>query len=131
MEKIQTYPNVLWHHVPSTDNPADLGSRGGSGAGAQLWWNGPSWLADPTKWLPEVVTEPSPESAAEGKVQQELFAVGVEGSNDFDAVLEKFGLRKALSIGAWVSQFLHNSGNPSNKATGPLNTAEIETHEMF
>ena len=30
VEKIQTHPNVLWHHVPSTDNPADLGSRGGS-----------------------------------------------------------------------------------------------------
>ena len=26
---------------------------------------------------------------------------------------------------------MHNSRNPSNKATGPLNTAEIETHEMF
>ena len=77
------------------------------------------------------MTEPSPESAAERKVQQELFAVGVEGSNDFDAVLEKFGLRKALRIGAWISRFLHNSQNPSNKATGPLNTAEIETHEMF
>ena len=76
MEKIQTHPNVLWHHVPSTDNPADLGSRGGSVIGAQLWWNGPSWLADPTKWPPEVVTEPSPESAAERKVQQELFVVG-------------------------------------------------------
>ena len=68
VEKIRTHPNVLWHHIPSTDNPADLGSRGGSVTGAQLWWNGPSWLADPTKWPPEVVTEPSPESAAERKV---------------------------------------------------------------
>ena len=111
--KIQTHPNVLWYHVPSTDNPADLGSHGGSVIGAKLWCNGPTWLADPSQWPPEIVTEPSPESTAERKVQQELFTVAVEGSNDFDILLERFGLRKAMRIDAWISRFLHNSRHPS------------------
>ena len=90
VRKIQSHPNVP-RHVPSTDNPADLGSHGGSVIGAQLWWNGPTWLADLSQWPPEIVTEPSPERTAERKVQQELFAVGVEERNDFDILLEKFG----------------------------------------
>ncbi|XP_068720014.1 uncharacterized protein [Montipora capricornis] len=131
VKKIQTHPNVLWHHVPSADNPADLGSRGGSVTGAQLWWNGPTWLTDPANWPPEVVTKPSPESLAERKVQQELFAVGVEGKSDLEIVLEKFDLRKALRIGAWVARFLRNSRNSTNKAKGPLSTAEVKRHETF
>ena len=129
--KIQTHPNVLWYHVPSTDNPTYLGSHGGSVIGAKLWWNGPTWLADPSQWPPEIVTEPSPESTAERKVQQELFTVGVEGSNDFDILLERFSLRKAMRIDAWISQFLHNSRHPSKKVQGPLTTPEIAAHELF
>ena len=78
-------------HVPSTDNTADLGSHGGSVTGAQLWWNRPAWLADPSQWPPEIVKEPSLERTAERKVQQDLFAVGVEERNDFDILLEKVG----------------------------------------
>ena len=105
VKKIQTHPNVLWHHVPSADNPANLGSRGGSVTGVQLWWNGSTWLVDP----PEVVTKPSPESLAERKVQQEVFALGVEGKSDHEVVLEMFDLKKALRIGAWVARFLRIS----------------------
>lgn len=131
VSKIQGHANILWHHVPTTDNPADLGSRGGNVSGAELWWKGPTWLADPVQWPPEIVTESSPESTAERKVQQELFAVGVEGSNDFDILLGKFGLRKAMRIGAWISRFLHNARTPSNKVQGPLTTSEIAEHELF
>ena len=37
VSRIQSHPNVLWRHVPSTDNPADLGSCGGIVVGAELW----------------------------------------------------------------------------------------------
>ncbi|XP_068703886.1 uncharacterized protein [Montipora foliosa] len=131
VRKIQSHRNVLWHHVPTVHNPADLGSRGGSVSGAEIWWKGPSWLGDPAKWPPEIVTEPSPESRAERQVQKELVAVGVEGRSEFDDLLEKFSLRKAMRIGAWISRFLRNCCRPSNKIRGPLTTAELAEHELF
>ena len=130
-KKIQTHPNVLWHLVPSADNPADLGSRDGSVTGAQLWWNGPTWLTHLANWPLEVVTKSSPESLAERKVQQELFVVGVEGKSDLEVALEMFDLRKALRIRAWVARFLHNSRDSTNKAKGPLSPSEVTKHETF
>ena len=59
VRKIQSHPNVLWHHVPTAHNPADLGSRGGSVSGAEIWWKWPLWLGDPAQCPPEIVTEPS------------------------------------------------------------------------
>jgi hypothetical protein len=45
VRKIQEYNEIVWHHVLTGDNPADLGSRGGSVTNHNLWWNGPEWLA--------------------------------------------------------------------------------------
>lgn len=43
VRKIQSHPNTQWRHAPSTENPADLGSRGGSVTDVQLWWRGSEW----------------------------------------------------------------------------------------
>ena len=42
-----TFPNAVWRHVPSKDNPADCASRGMTPqelARFDLWWRGPAWL---------------------------------------------------------------------------------------
>ena len=75
------------------------------------------------------MTKATDDSNAEKKVQRELFALGVEASNDFDTVLEKFGLRKAMRICAWISRFNHNSCHPSEKIIGSLTTEEIQQQE--
>ena len=93
VSRIQSHPNVLWRHVPSTENPADLGSRGGSVVGADLWWDGPALLSEPAKWPDDNMPEPSRESMAERKLQQEVFAVGFETRDTLDLVLWKFELR--------------------------------------
>ena len=56
---MRKHDDVLWHHVPSSENPADLGSRGGRVDGATLWRYGPEWLADKSKWPPRIVMEDS------------------------------------------------------------------------
>lgn len=62
VRKIRDHNNVTWRHVPTKDNPADYASRGGMlTEGNQLWWKGPTWLADPTNWPPDIVTTPTTE----------------------------------------------------------------------
>ena len=50
VQKIQSHPNMQWRHVPTSENPADLGNQGGSVNEVELWWNGPPWLSDPSQW---------------------------------------------------------------------------------
>eukprot|EP00794_Sanderia_malayensis_P006384 gene6384-biopygen5283 len=49
------FPSSFWGHTSSTDNPADLASRGCSTvslATSALWQHGPKWLCDPPSWPP-------------------------------------------------------------------------------
>ena len=39
MKKIKEHEIDEWRHVPTDQNPADLGSRRGSVTDADLWWN--------------------------------------------------------------------------------------------
>ncbi|UYV84397.1 hypothetical protein LAZ67_X002014, partial [Cordylochernes scorpioides] len=44
-------PSHSWFHVPDSENPADLATRGSTPAQLvdnQLWWQGPHWLQDPS-----------------------------------------------------------------------------------
>ena len=47
-------PDIMWRHVPGSDNPADLASRGVKPADigtSNIWWRGPPWLAlDSEDW---------------------------------------------------------------------------------
>jgi len=130
VRKIQSHTEGHWNHVPTKDNPADLGSRGGSVTDNQLLCSGPVWLPYPDRWPPKIVTSASPSSESEEKVQQELFAAAVEVDDCFDQMLKKLGLRKARRICAWVLRFIHNSRHPSDKKTGPL-TTEITGHLLL
>ncbi|CAB4031399.1 Pro-Pol poly [Paramuricea clavata] len=38
--KIQAHSNIEWHHVPTSENPADIGSRGGQPT--EKWLNSPT-----------------------------------------------------------------------------------------
>ena len=67
VQKIESHPNTQWHHVLSTENPADLGSRGESVTNVQLWWRGPQWLADLTSWPEDIVMQASQQSDEQRK----------------------------------------------------------------
>ena len=41
VQKINSHHGVMWCYVPTAENPADLGSRGGHLEEADQWWNGP------------------------------------------------------------------------------------------
>ena len=47
----------------------------------------------------------------------------VEIQGDFDLILHKFDLHKALRISAWILRFINNCRK--NKKSGPLTTIEL------
>ncbi|XP_058448615.1 uncharacterized protein LOC131428586 [Malaya genurostris] len=65
----------IWKHVPSSDNPADLISRGmfvSELYNSSLWWNGPNWITSVDQPWPETVVVPVHDSMSEEVL--EMFA---------------------------------------------------------
>ena len=89
VKKIQAHSKITWRHVPTQENPADLGSRGG-----QVTDN-PS-----EEWPPDLVTSASPETMAEAKATREMFAVALAATatDELDALLDKFFYWKAIRV---------------------------------
>ena len=124
VRKIQE-KQITWRHVPSAENPADLGSRGGPVTRDLLWWEGPSWLAKPDEWLPNIVLKSSPESDKELREMTEILCLAHE-NNLMDGALENFPLRKGLRVSAWVARFVRNTRQVAHKVSGPLLPEEMQ-----
>ncbi|XP_068721567.1 uncharacterized protein, partial [Montipora capricornis] len=133
VRKIREYVEVIWRHVPTEDNPADLASRGGLVSKEnQLWWSGPEWLSDPRKWRENLVTAPSKESNQEVKTTKELFALAVNSDDELDELLAKSSYWKTLRGCAWIMRFAQNARTKrANRTKGPLTTEEIGKQTLF
>ena len=134
--KIQSHTQVEWRHVPTKQNPADVGSRGGSVAGNDLWRNGLQWLKDPKLWPPKQVLEATPEVEKEIKSSknQQAFTTRKQSvaADQFEELLNKFALPKVLRICAWINRFVKNCKvSCENRETGPLTSGEIEDSELW
>ncbi len=130
--KIQAHSQIEWHYVPTSQNPADLGSRGGQPT--QQWLNGPTWLGNETIWPESPNLHASSESQAEAKVTREVLAAAVVEPkwDEYVNLLEKHNLTRTLRIGACVKRFIHNCQNKrDNRIGGPLRYDEILKEEMW
>jgi hypothetical protein len=123
--KVRPHTSVKWHYVPTNQNPADLGSRGGQLT--ELWLNGPKWLGTPKNWPESPIIQSSKESQVEAKIVREVLCTTqtTNESDDLDLVLERNELRTTLRITAWILRFVHNCKN-LEKRKGPLNPSETE-----
>ncbi|XP_068674447.1 uncharacterized protein [Montipora foliosa] len=133
VRKIREHVEVIWRHVPTEDNPADLASRSGLVSKEnQLWWSGPEWLSDPRKWPENLVTAPSKESNQEVKTTKELFALAVNSDDELDELLAKSSYWKTLRVCAWIMRFAQNARTKrANRTKGPLATEEIGKQTLF
>lgn len=102
VQKIQAHSDVVWHHVRTSNNPADVRSRSGEVTNHALWWNGPEWLSDKASWPPDIVTNATQASLAEAKVKQDMLAVAVAVADEQDDLLEKLSHWKAIRVTAWI-----------------------------
>lgn len=96
----QLVPSATWRHVPTSDNPADLGTRGCKPqelADNSLWWHGPSWLIEsPSAW-------PAPP-------EEGLKITCLYSSEPEVDTLERFSsYPRALRTLSYVFRFIHNS----------------------
>ena len=63
---IKAFPDSNWHHVPGTDNPSDLATRGITAkacASSSLWLKGPAWLLQDQQEWPDRKFTLSPDEA--------------------------------------------------------------------
>ena len=82
---------ITWQHVPTNDNPADIGNRGCLVSHIDpKWLKGPSWLATKQNWPTDIVTAPSEETEKECKPIKEIMRVANPVRNELDDVLERF-----------------------------------------
>lgn len=132
---IQAHSDVVWHHVRTSNNPADVGSRSGEVSNHALWWNGPEWLSDKACCPPDIVTNATQESLAEAKAkakQDMLVAVAVTVADKLDDLVEKFSQWKAIRVTAWIIRFTQNSCSKKTKRLeGPLTADETKKAELF
>ncbi|XP_076549176.1 uncharacterized protein LOC143306595 [Osmia lignaria lignaria] len=98
-------PPDLWRHVASSDNPADLATRGISPADllkAELWWHGPSWLPrSASQWPAERLEKSGAMDLAQSKLTVHL---AVEDKSD-ELLTMYSSLSRLLTVLAYCFRF--------------------------
>ena len=125
VKEIKSLEGVKFAHVISTDNPADMATRGKSPEelSSSIWWNGPIWLTKSNQQWPDheaVIDENSlKESEVEIKGNKVIYeAKLVSGEDptgehvkrpDLSDIDERrhSSLYKLLRVTAWVSRFVN------------------------
>jgi hypothetical protein len=114
-----------WNHICSSDNPADIISRGSFASQLQdndLWWHGPTWLRTTPQYWPTIKN--SKISTEEIPEKRKITNVHVAVRQEPEVINKISNFTKLKRIMAYVKRFTRNCRN-LNKQTGPLSTAEL------
>ena len=133
---IQDLGKWVWHHVPTKENPSDLGTRGIPPAKLDKFWlKGPDWLINEEFWphQPEITqTEEAVNEIIPKQTEKTLLAtaneVNTEQQEWTNGILQKYGYWKLCRITAWMKRFTDNC-RLEHKLCGPLSADEITTAE--
>ena len=131
-EILKSFPSAIWSFTRSSDNPADLLTRGKSTEqlkSSELWIHGPLWLSNPSHWptwspvniLDVVITEAAefaPCSTISSSKDQTGLLTIVDASmySNFNHLLGTI---------AYVYCFIHNLRKLQPSLSGPLTSSEL------
>ena len=98
---------IKWKYVPTKENLAKFGSRGCEICDLDnKWWEGPEWLQYQTLQPEQPKIENCKESDIEKKKIKDILATILTTKNQFDKLLSKFSLPKALRVLSWICRSL-------------------------
>lgn len=134
VNKIKSQPEMVWRHVSTKENPADIGSRGCSGDQlGEQWLQGPAWLKDEEQWPTDITAAPSKESEIEATQIRETVATTVEvDDSKVNTLIYKYSFWKTMRVTGWIRRFIRNckAKHKDQKKTGPLTTQETEQSKL-
>ena len=144
-----------WKHVPTTENPADLISRGCTveAINSEFWWNGPAFLAQSDDCWPsydmtsiksvDAVREekrasnvkegcPDVTFSASNVIVSEPSERFVRSSNSSNLNPDRCGSwQRYVRLWAWVKRFINNcQSEPEQRTTGELEHTELLDAEL-
>ncbi|XP_075150779.1 uncharacterized protein LOC142224887 [Haematobia irritans] len=94
--------NATWRHVPTNENPADIGTQGCTAQELNmnsLWWHGPKWLLGPSELWPKQTTFNEPE------IERKVSAFNTEILAD--DILDRFSsFGRAIRVLCYIYRFI-------------------------
>lgn len=126
-----------WRHVPGSQNPADIASRGLSAEKlleATLWWQGPDFLyLESDKW-PENIIDPenieNKEQETRKKfIQTETYITDDSQIDDKLAPGRFSSWIRLIRIFAWVNRFINNCRSKTRTSDKALSADELTSAE--
>ena len=109
--------NIIWKHVSSQNNPADLVSRGITAEQYETcnqWWHGPSYLLQPENMWPEKVIINIPTSVPELKQETTITMVVSNDLKEEFILISKYSkYQQMINITAFTLRFIRNCQNHS------------------
>ena len=126
--------NFQWNHIRGSDNPADIISRGllpQQIENCDLWWHGPSFLAQPkSAWPASIITvnETDPEVTSEMK---KVTLTANQADSFFSYIETRYSEHwKTVKMVAYLRRFTQNCKDKSKKITGPITMDEKAAAEL-
>lgn len=122
-----------WHYIPTEENPSDLGSRGAAPDKlGKLWFHGPDWLHNESKWPSQPEIKETPEAVSESLPKKDKQLLANEAHmepNRITELLDKFSYWKTLRVTAFVMKFIAKCQGKRKEPI--LTTEEIAEAEVY